>query len=54
LVNAVYWCVGLEAKIPTAGTQVELVGDYQPTPVQFQSDEYWKKKAIRPADFAMP
>ena len=53
LVNAVYWCVGLEDRIPSTGTQAALVGDYNPTAFRFQSDAYWKEKAIRPADFKM-
>ena len=51
LVNAVYWCVGLERKIPKDGTKVELVGEYKPTAYRFQNDDYWKKKALRPSDF---
>jgi hypothetical protein len=30
LVNAVYWALGREADIPTAGADVALVGDYNP------------------------
>ncbi|NIL96961.1 MAG: hypothetical protein GTO62_07425, partial [Planctomycetales bacterium] len=37
LVNGVYWCLGLEDQIPEAGTQVPLVGDYQPTAYAAQS-----------------
>jgi hypothetical protein len=54
LVNAVYWCLGLEDRIPATGTKVDLVGDYNPTPFRFESDAYWKSKALRPADFRMP
>jgi hypothetical protein len=51
LVNAVYWCIGLEDKIPRHGTKVDLVGDYHPSTFRFQSDDYWKKKALRPSSF---
>jgi hypothetical protein len=51
LVNGVYWCVGLEKKIPRHGTKVDLVGDYHPTTYRFQSNDYWKKKALRPSSF---
>jgi type 1 glutamine amidotransferase len=32
LVNATYWCVGMEDKIP-AKANVELVGEYKPSPI---------------------
>jgi hypothetical protein len=53
LVNAVYWCVGLEKKIPKEGTRVDLVQPYNPTPFLFQSDAYWNKKALKPSDFKL-
>ena len=34
VVNAAYWCVGLEDKIP-AKANVELVGQYKPSPFSF-------------------
>ncbi len=51
LVNGVYWCVGLEKKIPAEGTKVDIVGSYNPTPFRFQSNDYWKKKGMKPSDF---
>lgn len=51
LVNAVYWCVGLEKKIPARGTKVDLVGDYNPSPYRFHNNDYWKKKALKPSAF---
>jgi len=45
LVNAAYWAVGLEDKIPPAAT-VEIVGTYEPTP--FKSGGH--KKGVKPAD----
>jgi len=48
LVNAVYWCVGLEAKIP-ASAKVDLVGEYEPLPFGF--GRY--KKGVRPSDHAL-
>jgi hypothetical protein len=48
LVNAVYWCLGLEAKIPAA-SNVDFVGDYTPTPFGFGKH----KAGVKPADHAM-
>lgn len=53
LVNAVYWCVGLEKKIPARGTKVELVGDYDPSGYRFHNNDYWKNKALKPSAFRM-
>ena len=47
LVNATYWCVGLEEKIPVKAN-VETVGPYKPTPFGFSK----YKKGIRPSDHA--
>ena len=46
VVNAVYWALGMENQIPPGGTNVELVGDYQPT--RFGFNQF--KKGVRPAD----
>ena len=47
LVNAAYWCVGLEDKIMTQ-SNVDLVGEYKPSP--FRGGGYIK--GVRPADLA--
>jgi hypothetical protein len=47
LVNACYWAVGLEDKIP-AKSKVEIVGEYKPLP--FGGDGF--KKGVKPADLA--
>jgi hypothetical protein len=47
LVNACYWAVGLEQRIPTRGTNVELVGKYAPRPFGFGGFA----KGKRPADY---
>jgi hypothetical protein len=47
LVNACYWAVGLEKKIP-ARSNVEIVGEYKPLPFGFGTFT----KGIRPADLA--
>ncbi len=47
IVNAAYWCVGLEDKLPEKAN-VEIVGDYKPTPFGF--DGY--KRGVKPADLA--
>jgi len=48
LVNAAYWCVGLEEKIPAAAT-VDLVGEYKPLPFGFKKFQ----KGVKPADHGM-
>ncbi|NLU22997.1 MAG: ThuA domain-containing protein [Phycisphaerae bacterium] len=45
LVNAAYWCVGLEDKIP-AKAKVDLVGAYKPLPFGFAGHQ----KGVKPAD----
>jgi type 1 glutamine amidotransferase len=47
LVNAAYWCVGLEDKIPAEGTNVELVGEFHPSPFGFNK----AVKGKTPADY---
>jgi hypothetical protein len=49
LVNAAYWCVGLEAKIP-AKNNVELVGQYNPLPFGFSKH----KPNVKPSDLVAP
>lgn len=41
LVNAVYWSLGMEKKIP-AKNAVDLVGEYKPTPFHFKTLQEWK------------
>ena len=48
LVNGVYWAVGLEQKIPNAGTKVDLVGAYDPAAYGSHTNEYWNQKASKP------
>jgi hypothetical protein len=45
LVNASYWGMGLEAKIPERA-KVDIVGDYAPTPFKFDGH----KKGLKPKD----
>ena len=45
-VNAAYWCLGMEDDIPTAGTNVAIVGEYKPT--RFGFGKY--TKGIKPSD----
>lgn len=51
-VNAVYWTLGLEDRI-AAGSDVELVGSFKPTPFGVKKNEDWKP-GIRPAQLALP
>jgi len=45
LVNACYWCMGMEDKIP-AKSKVDLVGEYDPHPIGFGGH----KKGVKPSD----
>lgn len=47
LVNAAYWCVGLEAKIP-AQSNVAIVGEFKPSAYGFGAFV----KGVKPADWA--
>ncbi|HVS40446.1 MAG TPA: ThuA domain-containing protein [Gemmataceae bacterium] len=49
IVNACFWALGMEDQIPAKGTNVELVGEYKPTPFGF--GKY--KKGVKPADLQM-
>ena len=49
LVNAVYWCLEMENKIPRKGAKVDIVGKYNPRP--FRSGGF--KKNVKPADHAI-
>lgn len=48
VVNACYWAVGLEDKIPEK-TEVGIVGEYQPLPFGFKG----AKKGVKPADLEL-
>ncbi len=53
VVNAAYWCVGLEDEIPEK-SNVEVVGIYEPTFFGFMKEEgYWRNKGMKPSDFAL-
>jgi hypothetical protein len=41
LVNAVYWSLGMEKRIP-AKTDVDFVGEFKPSPFRFRTMEEWK------------
>lgn len=49
MVNAVYWGVGLEKRIPARGN-VDYVGEYQPTYFGFKKF----KRGVKPSDFKLP
>jgi hypothetical protein len=48
LVNAAYWCLSMEGKIP-AKSKADLVGTYKPTPFGFGKHT----RGVKPADHAM-
>lgn len=50
LVNGAYWCLGMEGRIPSR-SNVDLVGDYQPTMFRFKKNEDWKP-GVKPAQLA--
>jgi len=49
LINASYWCLGLEEEIP-ARANVQIVGEYRPTPFGFGTYQ----RGVTPSDHAMP
>ncbi|HVT26612.1 MAG TPA: hypothetical protein VHE81_01205, partial [Lacipirellulaceae bacterium] len=53
LVNAVYWGLGMEHKIPSGGTTVDIVGDYEPTKFEFRTEEYWTRRRMSPEECQM-
>lgn len=48
LVNASYWCLGMEEQIPSRA-KVDLVGEYKPLPFRFGGH----KKGVKPADLKL-
>ncbi len=50
LVNAVYWTLGMESRIP-AKTSVGFVGEFNPSPFHFRKMEDWKP-GVKPSDLA--
>jgi hypothetical protein len=48
LVNAAYWCLGMEEKIADKNN-VDLVGEYKPLPFKFDGH----KKGVKPSDLAL-
>jgi hypothetical protein len=48
LVNASFWCLGMEEKIPP-NTNVAIVGEYKPLPFGFAAH----RKGVKPADHKM-
>jgi type 1 glutamine amidotransferase len=53
LINAVYWGLRMEDKIPKNGTNVAIVGDFEPTQFGFRKDEDWSKLQMSPAEHRM-
>ena len=50
VVNAVYWALGMESRIPER-SNVEVVGEFKPSRFGFRKPEEWKP-GVRPADLA--
>jgi hypothetical protein len=53
IVNAVYWAVGMEDEIPGSGTDVALVGAFEPAKFVNHQDGYWRTRALKPSDFRL-
>jgi mono/diheme cytochrome c family protein/type 1 glutamine amidotransferase len=49
LVNAAYWALGMEGRIPGEGTDVRIVGTYEPTDYAFGG----YRRGLRPRDHAL-
>jgi hypothetical protein len=49
IVNAAYWALKMEDKIPAAGTKVDLVGEYHPTRFGFNGYQ----RGVKPSDHEM-
>ncbi|MDY3559639.1 ThuA domain-containing protein [Gemmata sp. JC673] len=49
IVNGCLWAAGLEDKIPEKAN-VDLVGEYKPTPFRFKGTAEWVKQPVKPAD----
>jgi len=50
-VNAVYWALGLEDRLPRRGANVRYVSDFKPSRFGFRKAEEWKP-GVRPAQLA--
>lgn len=44
LVNAVYWCLGMDVPLKA---NVDLVGTYEPTQYSFHPDSLWKERKLK-------
>ena len=51
IVNAVYWSLDITDQLPPTGANVDLVGDYHPTPYGFMRGDYHLKQGKKPEDF---
>jgi hypothetical protein len=49
IVNAAYWCVGLENQIPERA-KVVIPGRFEPSYFGFKESNFWIEKALRPSD----
>ncbi len=53
VVNAAYWGVGLEDKIPSEGTNVQLVGEYHPSGFHFFDVKQHGDSMPKPSDLTL-
>ncbi|QGJ68531.1 Trehalose utilization [Planctomycetales bacterium 10988] len=55
LVNGVYWCLKMEDQIPSTGSEVSLVGEYEPSAFQFQkAPNYWTDREMTLEEHQLP
>ena len=50
VVNSCFWCLSMEDQIAER-TDVTVIGEFEPTMYGFMSDEHWREKGMKPADF---
>ncbi len=52
VVNATYWCAGIEDKIP-AKSNVDIGANYKPSFFGFEKKTFFKDKLLKPSDFKL-
>lgn len=53
LVNSAYVLTGLGEEIPSSGTNVDYVGEYNPTAYEFRRGDYWSKRDMRVEEYVL-
>lgn len=50
VVNGAYWL--LEIDVPAGGTQVDIVGEFEPTKYEFRRGDYWSERKMQVTEHA--